>query len=218
MHNGFAIVLAWPETLCKQAGGWYEPITRFLGFNKNGYYKIGHAAIVLVNDQTGICQYFDFGRYHSPYGFGRVRSAFTDHDLKIETTAEILEHGIENLNEILTELYYNKSTHGTGPINATLTRIDYNAALEKTLQMQACEFIEYGPLLPKGTNCSRFVNTVALAGKPSFLEQMALTFPLTISPSPMWNLTATGNQITIVGAPEISEEILLEEPQWIALR
>jgi len=218
MHNGFAIVLAWPETLCKQAGGWYDPLLEFFNLNKNGYYKIGHAAIVLVDENTGVCQYFDFGRYHAPHGFGRVRSAFTDHDLKINTNAEIFENQIENLNDILQELFENKSTHGTGPINATLTRINFNAALQKVLNMQAQEFIEYGPLLPNGTNCSRFVNTAVLAGKPSFSEQLALTFPLTISPSPMWNLTATGSQTFIVGAPETQEEIAMNEPQMIFVR
>ena len=52
--EGFAIALAWPQTWCKQAGSWYEGITRFLGFNQNGYYQAGHAAIVLV-ELTGTC-------------------------------------------------------------------------------------------------------------------------------------------------------------------
>ncbi|MDQ3395429.1 MAG: hypothetical protein M3512_15145, partial [Bacteroidota bacterium] len=68
--KGFAILLAWPETFCKQAGGWYDPLLSWLGISKNHYYRVGHAAVVLVNGFNGSLQYFDFGRYHSPYGYG----------------------------------------------------------------------------------------------------------------------------------------------------
>ncbi len=47
-HTGFAIALAWPQTYCKQPGAWYDPITLLLGINKNNYYKVGHAALVLI--------------------------------------------------------------------------------------------------------------------------------------------------------------------------
>ena len=66
-HNGFAIALAWPETQCKEAVAWYDGLMRMININKNGYYKVGHAAIVLVEDISGRCHYFDFGRYHAPH-------------------------------------------------------------------------------------------------------------------------------------------------------
>ena len=62
--TGFAIAIAWPETYCKQSGGWYEPITQFLGINRNNYYRAGHAALVLIDIANTKCHYFDFGRYH----------------------------------------------------------------------------------------------------------------------------------------------------------
>ena len=52
LHSGFALVLAWPETKCKQAGAWYDYPLQLMNLNKNGYYKIGHAAIVLIDDHT----------------------------------------------------------------------------------------------------------------------------------------------------------------------
>jgi hypothetical protein len=82
MFSGFALALAWPETLCKQAGSWYDYHMHYLGINKKGYYKVGHSALVLVNQSSGNCQYFDFGRYHAPHGLGRVRSERTDNDLR----------------------------------------------------------------------------------------------------------------------------------------
>jgi hypothetical protein len=195
-HKGFAIALAWPETLCKQAGAWYEGIMSFTGFNVDGYYKVGHAAIVLIDEKDLSCQYFDFGRYHAPFGSGRVRNTETDHDLRIETKAVLSDDGttLINVNQILGELFRNPSTHGSGTIHGTATRIDFKRAYMRAQRMQEKNFIEYGPFLPQGTNCSRFVNSILIAGKPSWIQRMKLKFPLTISPTPMWNLRAIGGK------------------------
>src|SRR5690606_25903582 len=88
MHTGIAIALAWPETKCKQAGAWYDGLMNLLGISKENYYKVGHAAVVLIEAKTGNCLYFDFGRYHAPFGQGRVRDLETDHDLEIYTKAK----------------------------------------------------------------------------------------------------------------------------------
>jgi len=197
MHNGFAIALAWPKTLCKRAGAWYDYPLHYLKISKNGYYKVGHAAVVLIKEETKECLYFDFGRYHAPYGHGRVRSVKTDHDLFIKTKAFMAEDSktILNLNEILKELHSNPSTHGIGVIYGAVTKINFDAALKFTESLQQKESIPYGPFIPNGTNCSRFVSRVIQAGNPSALTKLRLKFPLTISPTPMWNLVATGKTI-----------------------
>lgn len=198
MYNGFAIALAWPETLCKRAGAWYDFPLHYLGVSNKGYYKVGHAAVLLVDDETRDCRYFDFGRYHAPHGHGRVRSAETDHDLTINTKAVIPSNSkkIVNLDEILTELYHNPSTHGSGEIYGAAARIQFNKALYCTRMLQVQEFIPYGPFIPSGTNCSRFVSSVVQAGLPALLQRMKLKIPLTISPTPMWNLRAIGGEIS----------------------
>ena len=76
MQNDFIIVLAWPEGLTTAAGSWYDKILA-----TNGKYRVGHSALVLVNSKTKKLQYFDFGRYHTPLGFGRARDSQTDPDL-----------------------------------------------------------------------------------------------------------------------------------------
>jgi hypothetical protein len=86
-YSGFAIAIAWPQTLCKQPGSWYDPLTGWLGISRNNYYRAGHAALVLVEGDTGKCHYFDFGRYHAPYQHGRVRSGETDPGLAIRVRA-----------------------------------------------------------------------------------------------------------------------------------
>ena len=156
-YNGFAIAIAWPETHCKQAGTWYDIPMYFLGINRNGYYQVGHSAVVLVDDETQTCSYYDFGRYHSPHGYGRVRNVDTDHDLCIETKAEIRENlsGIVNMNQILSELYSNPSTHGSGTIYGAVSRINIDSVLLYVKYLQGTEFISYGPFFSSGTNCSR---------------------------------------------------------------
>jgi len=190
--TGFALALAWPETLCKQAGSWYDWVMHVFGINKNGYYKVGHAAVVLVNSATGTCHYFDFGRYHAPHGMGRIRSEVTDHDLKIKARAKINGHKntISNLSEIIEELTNNASTHGSGEIYSGLFRIDFEKALEFVRKNQRQDFIPYGPFRLNGTNCSRFVNKVLQHGGLPSTQLLYLKLPWMVTPTPMFNLKA----------------------------
>jgi len=208
MHNGIAITLAWPETLCKQAGAWYDKPLKWLGINKSNYYKVGHAAIVLINKENGDCHYFDFGRYHSPYQHGRVRSAFTDHDLEMNTKAIVSESGsLKNYNEILLELFNNESCHGSGKLHASYCHVNFDKAHKKANEMQSISPIPYGPFLPNGTNCSRFVNTVVLAGEPKWFYRLVLASPKTLSPTPIGNVKALSNYAT-VGLIKQTTEVL----------
>lgn len=198
MYNGIAIALAWPETLCKQAGAWYDKPLRWLGINQSNYYKVGHAAVVLIEKESGNCHYFDFGRYHAPYQHGRVRNAYTDHDLEIKTKAIVSSDGtIENYNEILFELYNNESCHGSGDLHASYCDVDFNRAFEKANQMQSISPIPYGPFLPNGTNCSRFVNTVVVSGSPKWYYKLVLNYPKTLSPTPIGNVKTLSNYAVI---------------------
>jgi hypothetical protein len=195
--TGFAIALAWPRTLCKQAGAWYDHPLRWIGINKDFYYRVGHAAVVLVNVSDRNCLYFDFGRYHSPHGLGRVRDATTDHDLEIKTRAIISDGRIINLVSILLELNSNNSCHGSGPLHGSYTAIDFERALHTAKKMQEQSPIPYGPFVPDGTNCSRFVNTVLLAGKPALRSMLLLRFPKTFSPTPLGNVKALKERFVI---------------------
>ncbi|MBK7311920.1 MAG: hypothetical protein IPI93_14385 [Sphingobacteriaceae bacterium] len=208
MHNGIAITLAWPETLCKQAGAWYDKPLKMLGLNKSNYYKVGHAAIVLIDAEARDCHYFDFGRYHAPYQHGRVRSARTDHDLEMKTKAIISQDGrLENYNEILLELFNNESCHGSGKLHASYCHVNFENAYYKANEMQSISPIPYGPFLPQGTNCSRFVNTVVLAGKPKWYYRLVLSYPKTLSPTPIGNVKSLSNYST-VGIKIQTNEIL----------
>jgi hypothetical protein len=195
-HPGFAIAIAWPETWCKQPGAWYDDLLLRIGINKNHFYRVGHAALVLVDRKTQHCHYFDFGRYHTPFQHGRVRSAATDDGLRIHTKACVSANGkqIVNFKEILTELQQNPECHGEGAIHASYGRVDFAKAFAKANQLQQISPIRYGPFTLNGSNCSRFVNTAIRAGKPSWLAAFKLNFRVPLTPTPMNNVKSFRNR------------------------
>jgi|1048.fasta_scaffold00491_8 hypothetical protein len=192
-YTGVAIALAWPDTYCKQAGAWYDPIMNLAGIAKNNYYKVGHAALVLINKLDGNCYYYDFGRYHAPFGSGRVRSAYTDHDLAIPLQAVFGESGqLLNLDEIMLFLTANSACHGTGAVHAGCCELNFEKSKKVAINMQLRSPITYGPFVWQGTNCSRFVRSVLLAGRPGLFTYLRLLIPDTISPTPLANVRAVG--------------------------
>ncbi len=197
MQQEYALILAWPETKCKQAGAWYDGIMEAVGFSKSGYYKVGHAAIVLI-DSKGKTFYFDFGRYHAPHGKGRVRDVTTDYDLALQT--KIIFDGGEpqNIEELLIELQAKKACHGDGELEASHVKIDFDKAFEQAKKMQRQTFISYGPFVYKGTNCSRFVKTIAHKGMPFSFRKIFLNTPIMLTPTPMWNVLIGKKQINNV--------------------
>lgn len=198
-HTGIAIALAWPQTYCKQPGAWYDPITLLLGINENNYYKVGHAALVLVDPKKSKAHYFDFGRYHAPYKHGRVRSAETDHDLEVKTVPILSPDNkrIENFKEILTELQHNVACHGEGQIFAAYCPVNFELAYLKAEQMQEKSPIPYGPFVPNGSNCSRFVNTVIRSGKPDLRYWFRLNYKVPLTPTPLSNVKALENKVVL---------------------
>ena len=191
-YSGFAIAIAWPETFCKQPGSWYDPLTLWMGINLNHYYRVGHAAVVLIDTNNKKCHYFDFGRYHAPFQHGRVRSAETDHELRMVTTPVISadNRSILNFREIISELQNNKACHGEGELYTSYCPVNFRAAYEKATQMQQVSPIPYGPFRRRGSNCSRFVNTVIRAGKPHWKFRFRLKFLVWFTPTPMNNVNS----------------------------
>lgn len=191
-HDGIGIALAWPQTWCKQAGGWYDGVMRAVGFNRNGGYVVGHAAVLLLQRNAEQVHYFDCGRYHAPAGMCRVRNAHTDHELRVRTSAHWHSAGAlpTNIDSILQEIAGNPACHGSGVLHWGAFPIHVAPALRKAMAMQERPFHAYGPFTPGGTNCSRFVHSVLLAGRPALLPRLLLAFPASVSPSPSSNVRA----------------------------
>lgn len=184
MQNDFIIALAWPEGMVAAAGAWYD----FL-FARNGKYRVGHSAVVLINRQSGKLQYFDFGRYHSPPNYGRVRDVETDSDVALNSIAKIKSDMISNIDEILLEIKNKNSCHGEGTLYASiLNDVSFDKAYKYAKRIQQKGLISYGPFVYNGTNCSRFVASVMRSASPKFIKNARLKFPFCISPSPKRNV------------------------------
>ncbi len=195
IHTGFAIALAWPQTYCKQPGSWYDGLSNILGISRNRYYKAGHAALVLIDIKSNKCYYFDFGRYHTPFGYGRVRSANTDYDLKIRTKPVFSEDKSQILNytDILEELQGNESCHGDGDLYASYCTIDFNKSFAKASQLQKDSPIRYGPFIIGGNNCSRFVYQSIIPGLLRKADYIKLKYLIPVTPTPMSNVRSFNN-------------------------
>ena len=187
-YDSTIIALAWPNTRVVKEGKWYDYPMELLGFIKDGYYKVGHAALLLVNHSNGDVQYFDFGRYHTPYQYGRVRDRETDPDISINIKAIIENNEIININEILLDRYNNKACHGEGFLNAVIVEnINYDRAFSKLKRLQEKEAIPYGPFHLRGSTCSRFVVQVVADVSSNWLTKLLIKVPYTISATPRSN-------------------------------
>lgn len=184
MQNDFIIALAWPEGLVASTDVWYDKF-----FAKKGKYRVGHSAVVLVERLTGELHYFDFGRYHTPKGFGRVRNKDTDHDVCIKIPADIESGKIANIKDVLAEIKNNTAFHGEGTLYASiLNDVSFNKAYEYAKKIQNKGLVLYGPFIYSGTNCSRFVASVMRSSSPKFIKNARLKLPFCISPSPKRNV------------------------------
>lgn len=190
-RKGIAIVLAWPETYCKNAGSWYDGLMSRLRICLNGFYRVGHSAIVLIDSNNGSCYYFDFGRYHSPVGNGRVRDVETDNDLIIldlaDNSEEQIVAGIKNITKGLESKL---SCHGQGQIIYSSVVIDFAKAYSFAKRKQLSGALPYGPFVVNGSNCSRFVRSVLLNSGLRFTDWLKIKFLLPFTPTPASNVSA----------------------------
>lgn len=198
MQNDHIIMLAWPEGYVRAAGAWYDKF-----FSINGKYRVGHSAAVLINSKEGKAYYFDFGRYHTPQGYGRVRDEETDPDLVLPDI-NIKSDKIVNLNDILVFLSKLKSTHGEGRLYASvLSDVAFFDAYNYAKKLQNKGMVKYGPFVYGGTNCSRFTASLAISSSPPFFKKIRLRFPFCISPSPKRNVSILNNTYYVVDKEKV---------------
>ena len=191
-------MLAWPEGYVRAAGAWYDKV-----FSINGKYRVGHSAAVLINSKEGKAYYFDFGRYHTPQGYGRVRDEETDPDLVLPGVI-IKSDKIVNLNDILVFLSKLKSTHGEGRLYASvLSEVAFSDAYNYAKKLQNKGMVKYGPFVYGGTNCSRFTASLAISSLPPFFKKIRLRFPFCISPSPKRNVSILNNTYYVIDKEKV---------------
>ncbi|MWW24925.1 DUF6695 family protein [Algibacter lectus] len=164
-NTGIILTLAYPDTIVMVSDEWFSPFLRFVGVGKKNYLRAGHAALVLIEKETGVLEYHDFGRYITPEPNGRVRGRDTDNELHFPLKAEIKDDKILNLDEILKFLAtHPKLTHGEGNLIASVCNvIDYKKARTFITNMQNEHFIRYAAFIKNASNCARFVCDALIA-------------------------------------------------------
>jgi len=198
--TGKIIVLAYPDTFVSVSDEWQCKFLPLVGLGTREYIKAGHAALILINDETKEANYFDFGRYVTPPGYGRVRGANTDAELDIPFKAEMAEDGsLLNTEEFLLWLDANPhKTHGAGRLLASVCEsVNFDQAEKYILDLQQRGSVRYGAFSKAESNCSRFVTDTILASTTKKEIQKALKFNKLFTPSAVGNVekAASSNRV-----------------------
>lgn len=209
IHSGKLIVLAYPDTFVRMSDEWQCKLLPLIGLGTWKQIKAGHAAMVLIENKTGEANYYDFGRYVTPDGFGRVRSAITDDELKIPFKAKLIGNGpIKNLNEFLLWLEANpQKTHGEGRLLASVCEeVNFEKAQSYILKLQSKGSIPYRAFKEDGSNCARFVTETILASVKNKKVIETLNHNKRFSPSTVGNVEIAASS----GVFEIFKGVLKE--------
>ncbi len=189
--TGVFISLAWPDTFVSTSGGPLERFLQLFGAGKDDKFRGGHAALALINRSTGDLEFYDFGRYITPDGKARTRSADTDPEILMKDTRAKFdaEGNLLNEDEILIRLESDpEATHGDGRMLASFC---YETDYEKTKAF-IHEMIDLGSIPYRvfggGSNCSRFVADSFKAGTLNSRLNFKFKYPMTITPSPIGNV------------------------------
>lgn len=194
-----AIVIAWPECTARAD----ESLAIFLkkaGLVKNLNFRVGHAAICLINPQTFEVLYYDFGRYITPRGYGRARSKFSDPALALEVKAVFDENqDLQNVEEIAAELdAKSKFTHGSGPLVFSVSKtINFAKAKEYADAMVLRGYFPYNGLDKSASNCARYVTETMKAANEDGSVGTKLKYPVTFRPTPLFNVVAAKTEDTV---------------------
>lgn len=190
-YTGKILAIAYPDTFVRFSDDLMLSLLSYIGIGKNKYVKAGHAAMVLVENATGKALYYDFGRYVTPEGKGRVRSAETDVELQLPYSAEInTKNEWANVDKFLMWLSTNlDKTHGSGRmVAAVCDHIDYDRAFKFVTRLQQNGSMSYRAFgSGASSNCSRLVTDTILASTDHRRIRFWLTRNNLFSPSPIGN-------------------------------
>jgi hypothetical protein len=199
--NGIIIPLAWPDALVASNLLKYDEMMSWFNLCRNGFYKVGHAAMLLIHTETGEVHYYDFGRYIAePRRYGRIRSVKTDAELEFNVKADISNNDITNLGEVLKYTAAHPHTHGEGTLYAGICPgYNFEEVYAHIERRQAKGLIKYGAFTLGGTNCSRFV-AQTMAAFSTWINKVKYLIPWYGTPSPLGNVFKSYNQIMYIVA------------------
>ncbi|WP_430409890.1 DUF6695 family protein [Kordia sp.] len=203
-NTGTILTLAYPDTIVMTADEWYSPYLRFIGVGKKKYVRAGHAALVLIDNKTGVLSYHDFGRYITKEPHGRIRGKKRDRELDFPLKANIVRGKITNLDEILQFLAtHPKLTHGDGKLLASVCdAVNYEKALEHIAIMQRRGSMYYAAFKKDSCNCARFVTATLIASLTDNRVRKALKKSTWFTPSTVGNVVLASTQTDIYEVTE----------------
>lgn len=195
--DGILIILSYPDTVVRPAYREFSSkIWPKIGIGSKHAVQAGHAALLLIKKNETEIKYFDFGRYITTNGYGRVRSVETDPELLVPLKAKFENDELVNLKEILLWIeHHPEKTHGSGRLIAGIHhQIDYDKALSFINSLIAEKEIPYGAFIKKGSNCARFVTDTIIASTTNKKIKSQLKTSNRFTPSPIGNvIKATTN-------------------------
>jgi len=200
-YSGKIIVLAYPDTFVKMSDELFVRLLPIVGLGTRTHIKAGHAALILIENKTGHAAYFDFGRYITREGLGRVRGANTDVELKIPFNAVIENDKLQNLDQFLLWLDANPDkTHGSGRLVASLCEaIDYRKVKGYIDELQAKESFPYKAFgkVGESCNCSRFVTDAILKATEDKAIIKELLWNKKFTPSTVGNVEKSASELGV---------------------
>lgn len=208
--DAIIIILSFPDTVVRPAYTEFSSkIWPLIGVGGKHAVQAGHAALLLIKKNESEINYFDFGRYITSYGNGRVRSKETDPELKVSIEAKFKNNELINLKEILLWIEkHPEKTHGEGRLVATInSKINYKKAQHFINAQINNKEIPYGAFKKNATNCARFVTDTLIASsiQKSIIHQLKTSNLFT--PSPVGNVIkgTTTDKIYEVNNNQIKE-------------
>ncbi len=184
---------------------WYSPLLKYVGIGNKTHVRAGHAALVLIDKDSGVLEYHDFGRYITSEPHGRVRDKSTDPELDFPLKAKIDKDTISNLDEVLKFLGTNaKLTHGEGKLIASVcSAINYDVARATIDDFKAKGFMRYGAFIKGASNCARFVTSVLIDAVTDKNMKKRLVKSTRFTPSTIGNVILSDTEDFIY---EVSED------------
>jgi hypothetical protein len=144
----------------------------------------------LIKKNDSKINYYDFGRYITTYGNGRVRSEETDPEVYIPLKAKFKNDILINLKEIFLWVEdHPEKTHGNGRLIASVNNeINYENALTFIQSLVEEKELAYGAFVKKGTNCARFVTDTIINSCTKNKIKLKLKSSYLLTPSPIGNV------------------------------
>jgi hypothetical protein len=189
--DGIIIILSYPDTIVRPAYWEFSSkIWPLFGVGGKHAVQAGHAAFLLIKKGSSEIEYFDFGRYITSFGKGRVRSKESDPELYIPLNAKFEKEKLSNLKEILLWIErHPEKTHGEGRLIATINfEISFSKAKKSIQLLINKKEIPYGAFIKEGTNCARFVTDTIIGSSTNKKIISHLKKSNLFTPSPIGNV------------------------------